>query len=253
MYLITLESDNLRRKVLEKNFPKNYKNFNIVYAVDGRVMTARDYFLDICSYFKQYKQLMSPAELGCTLSHVNALNLFLQSGCEKGLILEDDVIGNDHDLEVIKSIANKLPDNSLLICGAQDGIKNNYLFGRYSKDKCVYELANFSYSHIFRTCCYVVTRKSALAMIEYQKKNKTLADKWGEFFTNTDIKILYKNIMAHPIDLTQSHIESERTINDLKKIDKLFSLEVVPRILNKIRNFLYYYLYKILPFWKKIN
>ena len=157
---------------------------------------------------------------------------------------------NDLYIEIPTLVFNQI---KLQAEGEYPNENGGMLAGRYSKDKCVYELANFSYSHIFRTCCYVVTRKSALAMIEYQEENKTLADKWGKFFTNTDIKILYKNIMAHPIDLTQSHIESERTMNDLKKIDKLFSLEVVPRILNKIRNILYYCLYKILPFWKKIN
>ncbi|QTD64341.1 glycosyltransferase family 25 protein [Acinetobacter towneri] len=253
IYLVSLEKDGERRTILEKKFSKNYSQFKHINAVDGRLLSARDYFLEIQPYFKINKKLMSPAELGCTLSHIEAIKCFIESGSERALILEDDVIGDDTSLEIIKAIAKNIPENSVLICGGQDGLNTKYLFGRYSKEKKIYELAKFSYAHIFRTCCYVITRKSALAILNYQINHKTLADKWDRFFSNTDIKIMYRNVMSHPIDLSHSHIESERVLSDVNKLDKLLSVEVVSKILNKVRNFLYYTLYKILPLWKNLK
>jgi glycosyl transferase family 25 len=79
IYLISLEQDIKRREELQQRFPKNYNNFILIKAIDGRKLSAKDYYDKTITYFIEKKQIMSPAELGCTFSHIKALKEFLKT------------------------------------------------------------------------------------------------------------------------------------------------------------------------------
>lgn len=181
VFMVSLEPDTERRKALQKRFSEKYREFYHVKAVDGRKLSAKHYFTEVYPYFKEYNRLISPSELGCTLSHLSALKQFLDSGADRALIIEDDILGSDEDLDKIASISKIMPDNSLLICGGQIGIGARYLFGSFNASLGCYDVATFSHAHIYGTCCYVVTRKSAGAIVGCQRVMKTLADKWDFF------------------------------------------------------------------------
>jgi len=51
---------------------------------------------------------MTPGEVGCALSHMKAYENLIHSGEEYALILEDDVIGNDKDIEKIQELIPEL-------------------------------------------------------------------------------------------------------------------------------------------------
>lgn len=235
IYLVSLKQDERRRKKLEAFFPKYFSFFCQIEAVDGRLLSAGEYFKKIQTFYGKYNRLMSPAELGCTLSHIKVLECFLDSGEEKALVLEDDVIGSDEDLEKVQKLASRLPEVSLFICGGQDGLSNKYLLGVFLDKFQVNEVSKFSYSHIFRTSCYVVTRKSATEILNYHyKKMYTLADKWDVFFENSDIKIFYENILRHPEDLLDSHIEADRAIYKKSFIRKILDKNVFIKIITRL-------------------
>lgn len=238
IYLVSLDEDTQRRKTLAKDFPLFYPEIIRVSAVDGRKLSAKSFYNKIINYYSTTKKLLSPAELGCTMSHIKALKQFLDSGNEYALILEDDVIGNDKNIDEIFSFTNVIPSNGLLICGGQEGLNaRKYQYGKNSKFNGLIEVSVFSYRHIFRTCCYLVTKESAKAIVDYQEKNITLADKWNEFFRGTNIKIYYKNCLSHPKDLVNSHIEQDRAYFKSRTLyQKLFSRDILKRVTKKIFN-----------------
>lgn len=233
-YLISLEGDFEKRQVLKERFPQNYNNFNLIDAIDGRNILAKEYFLKVLPFVGVYGRLMSPSELGCTLSHIQALKDFLKSGQERALIIEDDLIGGDFEIELISSLAAKLTENSLLICGGQNGLASRkWLFVKKKSD--FYEVSPASYGNIFRTCCYVVTRSSAIAILKRHKNGVTLADKWSEFFVETDVNIYYVDLFDHPEDLSQSTIEVERNMQKERRSVFKFSSETYRRIIKFFR------------------
>lgn len=237
IYLVSLEQDITRRHRLEESFPENYKNFIHIKAVDGRKLTAKDYHNKTIDFFLQNGRIMSPAELGCTLSHINALEQFLKTDHPCALILEDDVIGNDQDIDGLAKLSIKLDSNSLLLCGAQQGLPRRYQFGKWLTSKGVYEVCKLSYPFIFRTCCYLVTRKSAQEILDYHAKHLTLADKWNHFFEGTSTKIYYVNTLSHPKDLASSHIEDDRAkFKNQSFAQKLFSINAPMKIFRKLKN-----------------
>lgn len=240
IYLVSLESDVKRREELKKIFLNTYKEFIHIKAVDGRKLTAKDYYDKTIKYFLSTKKIMSPSELGCTLSHMEALSQFLNSDSEFALILEDDVIGKDSDIENILNITKELNSDSLFICGGLDGLPSmKQVFVKKIKEKNLFTVAKFSYPRIFRTCCYVVTKNSAKEILNKQNRNITLADKWNEFFIeNKNIKIYYSNILSHPEDLTNSHIESDRLLyNQTNLLKKIFSITILEKVYSKLKFF----------------
>jgi glycosyl transferase family 25 len=211
IYLVSLTQDIQRREALKQRFPKNYPHFIHIEAVDGRQLTAKEYYNQTLDYFIKSNRTMSPAELGCTLSHIRVLEGFIKTDSQYALILEDDIEGSDDDIQKIFSLTQALMSNSLVLCGGQLDIKGKkYRFGKKTNIKELYEVYPLSYPYIYGTCCYVVTKKSANKILEYHKNSLTIADGWNDFFKDTDIKIYYANLLSHPLDLSNSHIEQYR-------------------------------------------
>ena len=104
VYLVSLIQDGDRRAELERNMPKLFSRSIHVEAVDGRELRAKDYYSNVLSYYKQSSILMSPSELGCTLSHIKALEMFLEANEDNALVIEDDVSGDDSVYEKIDKI-----------------------------------------------------------------------------------------------------------------------------------------------------
>jgi len=239
IYLVSLQDDVQRREELKKRFPKYYDSFKIIDAVDGRKLSAKEYFQKTAHYVKKSNKMMSPSELGCSLSHMNALTDFLSTDEQFALILEDDIIGTDVDIDKIINISKKLEKNALLHCGCQNGLSLvEYLYGKKVLEDDVWELSEFSYKYIMRTASYLVTKNSAKAILDYQQREIVLADNWYKFFTNTLIKIYFTHIFTHPTELENSHIEAERIFYNGKEktfFQKLFSKKVFMYIFRKLK------------------
>ncbi|MDZ7591537.1 MAG: glycosyltransferase family 25 protein [Rubrivivax sp.] len=70
--------------------------FTRLPAVDARALTAdQRATLDDAGYRRKHGMAPLQGELGCYLSHVEALRLFLAGGAEFALVLEDDVLLHD--------------------------------------------------------------------------------------------------------------------------------------------------------------
>lgn len=212
IYLVSLEKDTKRRNFLENRFLNFYNSFKYYPAIDGRLLLSKEYYEKILINFKKNKKLMSPGEVGCTLSHISVLSKFLESDSKYALVFEDDIIGCDEDIEKIGKIIPYLSENSLVICGGQDGLLSRYFqLGKNTKSNPdLYLLHPHSYQYVYRTCCYLVTRKSASMILDYHHNNLAIADHWGEIFKESKINFYYTDIFKHPLDLADSSIEAER-------------------------------------------
>lgn len=211
IYLISLEQDIQRRTELAKRFPETYPKMKWIKAINGKELIAKEYFYYMQDYLKKHNRMLTPGEVGCTLSHINALEQFIETEEKIALILEDDIIGNDKDIEKISAIAKQLDQNSILLCGGQTSNGNShYQLGKKAYIDNVVKLSEFSYQYVYGTCCYVLTRESALQILASHNNYLKVADNWGLFFFNMPFQIYYTNVLHHPDDRTNSHLHSER-------------------------------------------
>ncbi|QCD52081.1 glycosyltransferase family 25 protein [Campylobacter sp. RM16192] len=218
LFLISLKKDDARRETLKNRFA-SYDKFNIIDAIDGRVMSAKEYFGYALRSFKAYNRLLSPGEIGCSLSHMSAYEEFLNSGAKFALIFEDDVIGDDEGIKNAFELADKIDKNSILICGCQDGLEGRFsAFGKRLEDD-FYLVSKHSYVSIYRAAAYIVTRDSAKALLETHKRAICTADLWSYLLTSNKLNMYFSDIFAHPIDLSDSNINAERDERGYAKIN----------------------------------
>lgn len=214
-FLISLPQDEGRRDLLKSRFPQASKAFEIVSAIDGRSMSAREYFQFAAPLYRAKGELLSPAEVGCALSHLNAYRQFLNTDEKMALILEDDVEGCDEDIRRILRVAGQLDNDFLLCCGAQDGLRSRkWLFGkqRNASEAGVFTVNGHSYRQMWRTACYVLSRGMAADLLARQSEVLHKADDWAALLKYSKGEVLFCDVLSHPAQHAGSSIEAERLL-----------------------------------------
>lgn len=227
IFLISLAKDDKRREQLKERF-SSYEKFHLIDAIDGRLMSAKEYFALVMPSLRLHGRLMSPAEVGCTLSHMKAYEAFLASDADHALFIEDDVIGDDSCIEFALEIGRNLPSNAVLICGCQDGLAARFsAFGKRlkdarngefsahvtpinQKDRSLFLLSKFSRGTICSTAAYVLSRKSAQNILNQHKQSICTSDLWEYLIPNGGLEMYFCDIFAHPTDPVNSNINAER-------------------------------------------
>ncbi|WP_313387105.1 glycosyltransferase family 25 protein [Chishuiella sp.] len=100
-YLINLDRAKDRLKLMTKEFEKNNIEFNRIPAIDYKEININSY-----SIKNLYDRDLVPGEIGCYLSHLKTLKIFLNSSEEFAIILEDDAILEQNFDEVIYKTIN---------------------------------------------------------------------------------------------------------------------------------------------------
>lgn len=221
IYLISLKKDEKRREILKNRFPKFYKDFIQIEAVDGRKISSLEYFNLINPAFYKLNKLLSPSEVGCSLSHKKAYEMFLKSKAKFAFILEDDIIGSDEKIQKAINLTKFMSLNSVFICGGQDSYS---VFAKEIYNK-FYLLSK--YSNLTRACSYIITKNSAKSILNMQNEILDIADNWQRLAQNFDV--YFSDIFTHPLDLETSNIQKEREKRVLKisKKDKFKVLKYI--------------------------
>lgn len=245
IYVISLEKDQERREKMKLNFPTYWENFNWIDAIDGRELLAKDFFIYVNKYFKKNNKLITPSEVGCTLSHIEAYRKFLKTDEEYCLILEDDVIGNDNNIMQIENIIQSEKPNGLVLFGGQEGLPNDYWkYILAKKTNSLYLISAFSKQFLIRAHCYLINRDTAKKLIESHMQEFHVADHWGELLK--EINMYYIDLIKHPEDLSNSNIEQERySVYSIqhelfkKNYIKGFFIKALNRFFNELKRILF--------------
>lgn len=206
VYVISLAKDKERRNSLKKQF-NSYNEFQIIDAVEGNKIDIQQYFKYLSGSLSKYNILISPNELGCTLSHIKAYEAFLATDAEYCLILEDDVVGNDELIKKAFSFVDKIPKNSMILLG-----------GEYPKawgkkiSNDLYVVSRYSLQRIYNAHAYILDKQSAQNLLNIQKETLTVADIWCYLLPQKNISLYYSKLIHQNDNENPSNIEIERDI-----------------------------------------
>lgn len=222
VYVISLPEHHGRREKLRESFPEFYRDFRFVEAVMGPKLSASEYFDLILGCYLDELYLMDPASVGCSLSHIRVWERFLSSDADAAIVFEDDVIGSDEGLRLVKSMLPRIwevyGDNFVWYLGGMDGLVKDYIRLRSSKvGPGVFEVPYFSRRYVLRTSSYLVTRSSSEAMLARQKSRLSVADDW-HIIVPRETKFLFSEIFGHPIVVRPE----ESSIGDYRKKTSLY-------------------------------
>ena len=215
--LISLESETMRRERLKARFPKSYGTFNIIDAIDKKKISSNDYFQPMMHTYKHMGKIISPAELGCALSHISAMQHFLDSNHAHCLILEDDVMGTEEGLMTALDAISRTVGDSITFCGTHINRKHN----KYPKKSAhkIKKINPLEKHFIAGAFSYGLTRSAAEKIISKQKSMIYRADHWMSLAKDLDIYLI--DVLKHPEDYAESSIEPERIIIHKTTLDKI--------------------------------
>ena len=209
-----------RRNKITQLMLKHKLDFSFINAINGKNLLAKDYFplSRNPNFLFNRKHIITPSEVGCRLSHKNAITEFITNSKKEWLLVfEDDINFNEElisFLHKINSITSS-SDDILIHLGGQDGLKSqNRLFFKENlilNDIKINIVRPFCLRWLYRTCGYVINRRAAEKLLKTHNNYTFVADDWGYICKKSKIKnIFFNNLVIHPIDLSTSSIEAER-------------------------------------------
>ncbi|TCM68136.1 glycosyl transferase family 25 [Acinetobacter calcoaceticus] len=229
IYIISIEDEDSPRweKFIQQPF---FQHPNITYqkiGIKGAEVPTKQYF-DLA--VKGRSKPLSPGELGCTLSHLKALELFLNTNDKYALIFEDDaIIPQDLSLVDLSTAIEQqtLPNNLLFSLGGIQMKESRKVRGEFKDDflnKKVLKVIPDFYHRVCYAFAYIVDRSMAETLINYHKQIRK-ADDWGYLYDFDCSSHLYMTYLVdHPqIDADEtdpmlSCLAEERSKSaDLKK------------------------------------
>lgn len=222
VFIVSVEEDNssrLNNFLTQPFFKKNNLNYTKI-GIKGGLFSAKRYFeLAV----KGRSKPLTPAELGCSLSHLEILNNFLNTQDEYALIFEDDaIIPPNLTLNLLEDEVKQLnlPLNSLLSLGGIQMKICHKVRGEIKKkkilDKIILEVNPHFYNRVSYAFAYIVDRAMAKNLIDYHKCIRK-ADDWSYLFDfNDQSHIFMTYLVDHPViavgetNTQLSLIEAER-------------------------------------------
>lgn len=212
-YLISIQKKGESR--FDAFFQKNHfqdDDFQII-GIKGVELPTQSYFeLAVANH----EVPLTPAELGCTLSHLAALKDFIASDAQYAYVFEDDVVFKttldfEQDLSFLaEGFILSLGGIQLYLCQKARG----YLLKEMFANRPILKLHPFYSDKAFYAMGYVMDKKAAQAYIQFHQIIQH-ADAWQKFLAqHPEISFYFTDILDHPelnfINNTQSSIENER-------------------------------------------
>ncbi|WP_180055862.1 glycosyltransferase family 25 protein [Acinetobacter sp. YH12142] len=205
VFIISVEhKESPRLKIfLNQSFFQDKAIHYEIIGIKGADLPTKEYFE---MAVKGREKPLTPGELGCTLSHLEALKRFLNSKEDYALILEDDAIipddlNEDIIYKTVKSI--NLPANILFslggiqmkVCRNVRGKIQPYTFLNQS----ILKVSPHFYNRVNYTVAYIVDRVMAETLLHYHEPIRR-ADDWSYLhdFDSTS-QILMTHLFDHPI------------------------------------------------------
>lgn len=197
-YLISIESEDSQRfqGFFEKN---NFKRDDFkIFGVIGAKLTAKQYYtLGVA----QAVLPLTPSEVGCKESHLQALHDFLSTDSKYAWVFEDDITFYDKIVNIDDADIDGLGESFLMLLGGVSGINKRSLKGQILGDFIGYPIIQvhpYFMTGVHGTYAYLIDRRAAEKVIEFHSKPR-LIDDWDGFVKeNKGIRFLMSDIFYHP-------------------------------------------------------
>lgn len=211
-FLISLDQSPAVRAGLQSLFPVPITQIGI----DGRRLPASEYFRLNLTRVRDGQILLTPAELGCALSHLRVLEDFLASSADVAVIFEDDVIVRLEPADDLPGFLQLAAGYDLVMLGDQQAqAAMQLLYGWRKPDEGVqghpfWEIPRKFQRYLKQAAAYAVNRSFAEYLVRQQHEMIGYADGWRTWLVTRSCRVGYAPVFGHPTDLSASLIEPER-------------------------------------------
>ena len=226
VYVINLDRSQDRLEKISLQLQELYFPFQRISAVDGKIATPeQNQLLNLSLYKKRHGKLPTPGELGCYLSHYEAICMAALSENDFTLVLEDDAIlgiGLAGTINELVSIPDTL--DFVKLSGVHSGTPI-----------CVMPLPKGEGLSVLLTKCtgssaYLLNRKASISLREGLLPMSLPID--HEFDKGWIYKFQVRAVIPFPV---KHNTEAESTIGNSTKSLKLSSRQRIPTHIYRLR------------------
>jgi glycosyl transferase family 25 len=189
IFVISLKRSQERRESISKQLDELGFKFEFVDAVDGRNLND----VQLSKYSAKASMMasgreLSPAEIGCALSHLGIYHKIMDEGIERAIIFEDDSVIKE-DFPAILANWKKIPKDweIFLFCHAEQKMQFWRRWGKPTIYKNYY-CATFR-GHVGLTSAYAINRRGVQKMLAYAYPVRMAADGLTGGFMNTGARV----------------------------------------------------------------
>lgn len=216
-YLITLQPlDSAPIQTMRARLAAHGFTVVLVEGFRGADLSAREFFTLTNFWRARTGKLMTPGELGCTLSHQKALRLASSLGDGQHLILEDDVVVSNAGLRWVSEFSGQVEAGTLLHLGGQEGLERFYRYVRGTPVTTfagVAQVRPVDLEYLRRTTAYVLHARTAAALSDLMQQGAYVADDFAHAFGHGAVRrVWFRWVVSHPRDQIASTIETERRL-----------------------------------------
>lgn len=233
-FMINLEKDRHRWESAEPQLQRAGLDYERIPGILGRGLTSKD----LAAHHSRQKaswrlaRTLTPAELGCALSHLRTYREILKRGLSHALILEDDVVLPEGMAKLIENVAVVMPAASPVVCLLSPAETGS---AKYAiKLAGGYDLRPFRAGYYASS--YIVTRAAAVYLLSHLYPVGDVADCWERLKRAGELTIL----AVSPAPVTQNQLEfGSSTTDDIRaSIGTSFTAKLIYR-LRRLRNIIF--------------
>ncbi len=256
-YLINLKRAKDRLESVSEYFKNADIEFNLLEAVDGKQLSLPLSNFNETKYKLMHGKKPNLGEIGCYLSHLKALELFIKTDEHHALICEDDIEFLPNLRKIIdNALSSKINFDLLRLSGGSDKKRERGSPIKLKRIEGEYHLAlNFTFKP--GTGCYVINKKGAKAILKKLHKISLPIDHALDRDWLTGLKSL--TIFPSPVTLKESlHVQNSyiKATKEFKISPFLRLWTVIPyRIFNESLRTLYksFFLLRLILNTKKLK
>jgi len=191
-------------------------------GIDGRRLAAPDYYKHLVRAHFQHGQVVTPAEVGVSLSHVTVMDDFLASTAELAIVFEDDVVIKPDSGEVLYAALPFVRANDILVACDQSGLEYiGIARGRpLANDGHCQEILRDDWRIVKRSCAYVIGRLAAAHLRDVQNQGLWPSDDF-RVLCPPDGRLLYCGAFGHPPHDEGSVVAPERALKAASRVRPL--------------------------------
>lgn len=219
IYIVSESADNPRINKFYSQFPAHEGYFTVTPAVMGGKLPAAEYYNYMCKNYNKTQRILSPAEVGCALSHL-AICKAAANNKASTIIFEDDIIGDDQTLTRALELADYIQPHQIAIIGGYTvpvdkrfiKYQSNGQIRNNKSDRLADKVDPLSYLYLGGACCYIVGHQAAAIIAKKQQECLHVADAWNYFSEGTAIEFYFTQLFGHPVidENLDSYLAGER-------------------------------------------
>src|SRR5262249_20996137 len=178
-YILTLRSSDQNPVQSKVNIlSSGLGEVEVFYGIDGRALSAAEYYKIIVRAYAKHGQILTPSEVGCALSHLRMLEGFLNSNEQIAIIFEDDVLIQEQSVEILLMALQFVGQSDILVASSQPRSEYPIRGLRLAERTECYEVHKNDRGVVKKTCAYVVGREAAKHILRVQNEGLRPADEF---------------------------------------------------------------------------